>query len=223
MSRVNDIDIEGPIQAEVFVVWLNTDHLEITGPCGAAPWMIELGEVEHPLAVVDRIVRDVVGAPVLVHSTSWRRDHGAVMLSFIVVIDEGLVGVMETAPIGRSDLARSEATAAPSSIGYEQVIEHGRPGAVGGLAIGAPHLRSRAISGTRVTRPKEGRVVKTFDASHQLRVGCACGWEVVGTEAVVVPAVLDHAEQVHNMKGTREAVLANAERVDATRTDHDRS
>jgi hypothetical protein len=121
----NGIDVEGPILAEVFVVWLNADHLELTGPCGAAPWMIELGDVEHPVAVVDRIVRDVVGPPVLVHSTSWRRDHGAVVLSFIVVIDEKLVGAMESAPIGRSELARSAATAAPRSIGHEQVIEHG--------------------------------------------------------------------------------------------------
>ena len=126
MPRFADgISVEGPVLAEVFVVWLNGDHLELTGPCGAAPWMIELGDVEHPVAVVDRIVRDVVGPPVLVHSTSWRRDHGAVVLSFVVVIDARLVGGMESAPIGRSELARSEATAAPSSIGYEQVIEHG--------------------------------------------------------------------------------------------------
>ncbi len=57
------------------------------------------------------------------------------------------------------------------------------------------------------------------DASQHLRVGCACGWEVVGSEAEVVPAVLDHGERVHNMRGTREAVLANAERVDASRAD----
>lgn len=126
MARLtNGIDVEGPIKAEVFVVWLNGDHLELTGPCGAAPWIIELGDEEHPVAVVDRIVRDVVGPPLLVHSTSWRRDHGAVTLSFIVVIDELLVGVMESAPIGRSELARSEATAAPRSIGHEQVVEHG--------------------------------------------------------------------------------------------------
>jgi hypothetical protein len=124
-SIANGIDVEGPILAEVFVIWLNADHLELTGPCGAAPWMIELGEVEHPVAVVDRIVRDVVGPPKLVHSTSWRRDHGAVVLSFVVVIDEGLVGAMDSAPIGRSELARSEATAAPRSIDHEQVIEHG--------------------------------------------------------------------------------------------------
>ena len=52
------------------------------------------------------------------------------------------------------------------------------------------------------------------DANPRLRVGCACGWEVVGTEDEVVGAVLEHGERVHNMTGTREQVLANAERVD---------
>lgn len=69
-------DVSGPVQAEVFVVWLNGDHLELTGPCGAAPWIIELGQTDHPVEVVTRIVRDVVGEPRLVHSTSWRRDRG---------------------------------------------------------------------------------------------------------------------------------------------------
>ena len=126
MPRLPDgFDVEGPVQAEVFVVWLNGDHLELTGPCGAAPWMLELGESEHPVEVVDRIVRDVVGPPRLVHSTSWRRDRGAVILSFVVVIDETLVDGMETATIGRSELARSEATAAPKTVAHEQVVEHG--------------------------------------------------------------------------------------------------
>jgi hypothetical protein len=118
-------DVEGPVQAEVFVVWLNGDHLELTGPDGPIPWLLELGATDHPVEVVDRIVRDVVGPPSLVHSTSWRRDRDAVILSFVVVIDEGVVGEMASAPIGRAELARSEATAAPREIAYQQVVEHG--------------------------------------------------------------------------------------------------
>jgi hypothetical protein len=118
-------DVEGPVRAEVFVVFLAGDHLELTGPCGSDPWILELGEDEHPVQVVDRIVRDVVGEPLLVHSTSWRRDGGAVVLSFVVVIDPGLVRDMPTAPIERAELARSEATAAPRAIGHLQVVEHG--------------------------------------------------------------------------------------------------
>jgi hypothetical protein len=56
-------EIEGPVRAEVFVVWLNGDRLELTGPDSAAPWLIELGATEHPVEVVDRVVRDVIGTP----------------------------------------------------------------------------------------------------------------------------------------------------------------
>ena len=129
MSRFPDgpdeFDVEGPVQAEVFVVWLNRDHLELTGPDGPGPWLIELGATDHPVEVVDRIVRDVVGPPLLVHSTSWRRDHDAVILSFVVVIDGSLARGLVSVPIGRAELARSEATAAPRDIAYAQVVEHG--------------------------------------------------------------------------------------------------
>ena len=126
MNRFPDgFDVEGPVQAEVFVVWLNGDHLELTGPDGPAPWLIELGATDHPVEVVDRIVRDVVGPPLLVHSTSWRRDRDAVVLSFVVVIEPSLVGSMASVPIGRAELARSEATVAPRDIAYQQVMEHG--------------------------------------------------------------------------------------------------
>ena len=117
-------DVEGPVQAEVFVVWLHGDAIELTGPDGPVPWLLELGATEHPVEVVDRIVRDVVGDPLLVHSTSWRRDRGAVILSFVVVIANGLVGNMASRPIERTDLARSEATVAPRDIATDQVVEH---------------------------------------------------------------------------------------------------
>ena len=64
-----------------------------------------------------------------------------------------------------------------------------------------------------MTRSKKGGVVEQPTAIERLRVGCACGWEVVGSADVVVPAVLEHGEKVHNMSGTPEQVLANAERV----------
>ena len=90
-----------------------------------SPWLIELGETEHPVEAVTRVVRDVLGEPLLVHSTSWRRDRAALVLTFVVVIDEALVGAMDSVPLGRSDLARGGATAVPRDIGFEQVVEHG--------------------------------------------------------------------------------------------------
>jgi hypothetical protein len=118
-------DVDSPVQAEIFVVWLDVDRIALTGPDGPQPWLLQLGPTEHPVEVVDRIVRDVVGPPILVHSTSWRRDRDAVILSFVVVIDRGLVGDMASLPIDRAELARSEATAAPREIATTAVVEHG--------------------------------------------------------------------------------------------------
>ena len=67
----------------------------------------------------------MIGDPLLVHSTSWRRDREAVILSFVVVIDRSLVGSMDSLPIERTALARGEATAAPQEIATTQVVEHG--------------------------------------------------------------------------------------------------
>ncbi len=165
-------DVEGPVQAEVFVVWLHDGVLELTGPCGAAPWLLELGRTEHPVEVVDRIVRDVVGDPILVHSTSWRRDRDAVILSFLVAVDPSLVGSMETRPVARTELARSEATTAPREIATDQVVEHAlrhlawlveddpvvRRRAVAGLARRAGDVRAGAVPEPRLSPgvPGEG-------------------------------------------------------------------
>jgi hypothetical protein len=109
-------DVEGPIRAEIFI--------EITGPDGAKPWLVELHDPEHPVEVVERIVTGLVGTPTLVHSTSWRREGSAVILSFVVVIGPDQASGMETAPIDRAELARSGATTAPTDIATSQVLEH---------------------------------------------------------------------------------------------------
>ncbi|HEX7171635.1 MAG TPA: hypothetical protein VF365_03385 [Candidatus Limnocylindria bacterium] len=118
-------DVDGPVRGEVFLVWLNDDHLELTGPDGAVPWIMQLDDVEHPVEAVDRIVRGLVGAPLVVHSTSWRREGPAVLLSFVAVIGPEQAAGMASEPIPRATLARSEATRAPSAIGHAQVLEHG--------------------------------------------------------------------------------------------------
>jgi hypothetical protein len=118
-------DVEGPVRAEIFVVWLHGDRLELTGPDGPLPWVIQLDDVEHPVQSVERIISGLVGAPILVHSTSWRRDGPAVILSFVAVVSPEQAEGMASAPVPRAELARSEATRAPATIGHEQVLEHG--------------------------------------------------------------------------------------------------
>jgi predicted small metal-binding protein len=43
-----------------------------------------------------------------------------------------------------------------------------------------------------------------------LVVRCECGFEVRGSEEEIVPALQKHAGESHNMKVTREQVLARA-------------
>jgi hypothetical protein len=116
---------EGPVQAEVFVLRMNAGVPELAGPCGPAPWYMEIGAEEDPVEVVSRLARNLMGEPMLVHSTSWRRDRGTVLLSFIVVIAGDQAPGVPGLAIGRAELARSAATAAPTAIAAEQVIEHG--------------------------------------------------------------------------------------------------
>ena len=118
-------DVDSLVQVEVFVVWLDGDRIQLTGPDGPQAWYLQLGTTDHPVEVVDRIVRDTVGPPILVHSTSWRRDRDAVILSFVVAIGAEAVGSMASVPIDRAELARSEATAAPRDIATSAVVEHG--------------------------------------------------------------------------------------------------
>lgn len=119
------LDVEGPVQAEVFAVFRDEDRLNLTGPCGADAWYIEVGAEEDPMAVVAVAVRRVIGEPVVVHSTSWRRDRGGVLLSFVAVIDRRLAAGMTAAPVTRAELARGGADTAPETVATQSVLEHG--------------------------------------------------------------------------------------------------
>lgn len=116
------LDVDAPVTAEVFTLVRDEDRLLLTGPCGADPWLIQTDRSEHPLDVVRRVVEDVVGEPVLLHSTSWRFDRQSVILTFVLVLADA--GSMATATVNRTDLARSQPTAAPDSIAHHQVLEH---------------------------------------------------------------------------------------------------
>jgi hypothetical protein len=98
---------------------------ELAGPCGPEPWYLEVGDDEDPVEVVSRLSTNLLGPPLLAHSTSWRRARGSVILSFIVVIGDAQAPELPGVPIGRAELARNTATAAPQSIAATQVIEHG--------------------------------------------------------------------------------------------------
>ena len=103
---------------------LRSGQLELTGPCGADAWYIESHDDDDPMEIVKRLSTNLMGPPLLVHSTSWRRGQGGVLLSFLVVIGEDQAGDLAGVPIGRAELARNSATEAAKGIGANQVVEH---------------------------------------------------------------------------------------------------
>ncbi len=109
----------------MFVLRLDAGTPRLAGPCGPAAWYIEVGADDDPMDLVRRLSTDLFGAPTLVHSTSWRRSRGTVLLSFVVVIRDEQALQYEAVPIARAVLARGTATDAPSGVRAEQVIEHG--------------------------------------------------------------------------------------------------
>jgi hypothetical protein len=124
-SGTPGFDVTGPVQAEVFVLRLKGRVPELAGPCGPDPWYIEVGGDDDPVEVVARLATRLMGPPLLVHSTSWRRDRGGVILSFVVVNAPGQAAELAGVPIRRMDLARSSATSAAPRIRTNQVLEHG--------------------------------------------------------------------------------------------------
>lgn len=115
---------EGPVQAEVFVLRLRAGAPELAGPCGPEPWYVEVGPDDDPVEIVSRLSRNLMGEPLVVHSTSWRRARGSVILSFLVINRDDQAPELTGVSIGRAALARSDATSAPGSIASEQVLEH---------------------------------------------------------------------------------------------------
>ena len=104
---------------------MNAGHPELAGPCGPDPWYFEVAAEDDPVEVVSRLSRNLMGEPVLVHSTSWRRARGAVVLSFVVVNSDDQAPNLAGIPISRAELARSGATSAARTIAAAQVLEHG--------------------------------------------------------------------------------------------------
>jgi hypothetical protein len=98
---------------------------ELAGPCGPDPWYIEVAPEDDPVEVVNRLSRNLMGDPVLVHSTSWRRARHAVVLSFVVVNSDGQAPQLAGVPISRAELARSGTTSPAKTIAAAQVLEHG--------------------------------------------------------------------------------------------------
>lgn len=111
---------------EVFIVANGSAGLANLRPVHASSLRLAMAVGREPADVVVSAVSRYGLTPLVVHSTSWRSEPGRIVLSYIAAIQPPgtLSPFLSEDPIGRSDLARGEATAAPTSIGTLQVLEH---------------------------------------------------------------------------------------------------
>lgn len=114
--------VEGPVLAEILVLTLVDGEIRLAGPCAAAPWLVEIDG--DPSETVSMMTRRNLGEPLVTHSTSWRQDRNSVVLTFVAVVPPESVTGLDSVAVGRADLARGGATAAPPRIESAQVIEH---------------------------------------------------------------------------------------------------
>jgi hypothetical protein len=93
-------------------------------PCGHDSWRVRCaGPVR---LAVSRCLAAAGLDPLVVHSTSWREEADAVVLTHLAVLGAGAgeVAGFERRPVLRRELARGTATWPPSVVDVDQVVEH---------------------------------------------------------------------------------------------------
>jgi hypothetical protein len=111
---------------EVFLVCLRDMGLRELRPIHAGSLRLGMTVGAAPGDLVLGAVARYGLTPLVVHSTSWRAEPGRVILTYVAAVaaPAALSPYLAEVPIGRSDLARGAATAAPAAIAESQVLEH---------------------------------------------------------------------------------------------------
>jgi hypothetical protein len=112
---------------EVLIVALEGDTPLWLKPVHADSLRVGLSASAKPGDVVLETLGWYDLVPRVVHSTSWRHEEGRVVLTYVAVVDPPSsipTGTLERIRVARTDLARGEAAAPPSSIDVAQVLEH---------------------------------------------------------------------------------------------------
>lgn len=116
------LDIAGPVRGEVFVVFERERQIFLGGPDGPQAWLIETHGAENPMEEVRRTAAGLLPDLLLLHSTSWRWEGSAVVLTFIAVVGEAAEVSRPVVP--DQELARGSATEAPKKVEGDQVLAH---------------------------------------------------------------------------------------------------
>jgi hypothetical protein len=112
---------------EVLPIYLADGHLYWMKPIHAESLRAGLGPKDTPANAVLEVLKWYPLEPVVVHSTSWRHEEGRVILTYVAAVKPPLElppDSLVELPVGRAELARADAMAAPKAIGVEAVLEH---------------------------------------------------------------------------------------------------
>ena len=111
---------------EVLPVFLRQGRLWSLRPEHADSFVLAWPAGARPEEVAAQAMLQLGMEPVVLHSTSWRHADNDVVLTYIAVVPPDSVPPpsWQIVEVARSELARGDATAPPSSIGIMQVQEH---------------------------------------------------------------------------------------------------
>ena len=111
---------------EVLPVSLRDGRLWSYRPEHADSFVVGWPAGEKPEEVAARAMALIGIEPTVLHSTSWRHADREVVLTYMAVVPPGSEAPQswKIEEVVRSELARGDATAPPSSIGVYQVQEH---------------------------------------------------------------------------------------------------
>ncbi|TMG26501.1 MAG: hypothetical protein E6H97_08345 [Chloroflexi bacterium] len=112
---------------EVLPVFMRDGELFWLKPVHGDSLRIGLAPASSPGDEVIAAMRWYPLTPRAVHSTSWRSEEGRVILTYVAAVeppDQLPPDSLETLAVGRAELARGEAMAAPLAIGVGAVLEH---------------------------------------------------------------------------------------------------
>lgn len=115
--------IDGPLRAELFVVWLEDGDIRTVGEDGCAEWFIALDPALEPQQPVRQVLEDQIWEPIVLHSTSWRHADTGVVLTFLAVVD-GIPDVDSVVVTPAPPGARAASAGSPRRIEAADVLQH---------------------------------------------------------------------------------------------------
>jgi hypothetical protein len=112
---------------EILAVGLRDGRLFWLKPVHGESLKVGLPRSKQPGDFVLEVMEWYPLLPQVVHSTSWRYHDGAVVLTYVAVVEPPSalpVDSLQELPVERSELARGEAMAPPKGIQVQAVLEH---------------------------------------------------------------------------------------------------